>query len=209
MNRESEFWPVTRPTLLRRMEDAEDHAAWWTFQQRYQTAVLRIARGAGLSDPEANEVLARTIEAVWKSLGTYDPGRGAKFRSWLAGIVHHRIHEQVRRRPRHEPLPAEGPTSSAWSPLPSGAVTEPDVLRRLEAADEAALDQEAWTQLKNCLPPKHWQVLHELLVHERTGEAVAARLGLSRTNVYVIRLRAGAKLKEIRARLASAEEQTP
>jgi DNA-directed RNA polymerase specialized sigma24 family protein len=60
------------------MENAADHDAWLTFQQRYQTPLRSLARGAGLSESEADEVLNRTMEAIWKSLGTFDQARGTK-----------------------------------------------------------------------------------------------------------------------------------
>jgi len=206
MNSGASFWPPTRPTLLKRMENADDHEAWRAFQDRYQQPIITIARKAGLSDDESNEVLTKSLEAVWKSLGTYDRGR-SMFRTWLAGIVRHRIDEQLRLRPKHDLLPDDDPGSSAWKPPPSGMITEPEVVRLLEEADERFLDQTAWNRLKSCVPPKHWQVLHELLAHGRTGEEVAARLGLSRANVYVIRLRTEPKLRKIRAELLGAEEQ--
>ena len=205
MNSQTGFWPSTRQSLLKRMENAEDDDAWQAFQQRYQQPIIAVARKAGLSEEEAQEVQNRSLEAVWRSLSTFDHNRGIKFHSWLAGIVHNRIHERIRDRPKHEPLPDGEPGSSALNSVPAGAITEPEVVHLLEEADERHLDERAWEELKAEVPLKHWQVLHELLVHERTGEEVAARLGVSRTNVYVIRLRMAIKLRQIRARLAAEE----
>src|SRR6266508_2511023 len=198
MSSETNFWPITRPTLLKRMENSEDDEAWRAFQQRYRRPVIAVARMAGLSEAESEEVLNRSLEAVWKSLGTFDPKRPTKFRSWLAGIVRNRIHEQIRLRPRHSPLPDDDPGSSACVAVPQAAITEPAVLHLLEEADERYLDQLAWERLKNEVSPIHWQVIHELLVHERSGDEVAALVGVSRANVFVIRLRAAAKLRKIR-----------
>lgn len=88
-------------------------------------------------------------------------------------------------------------------------ITEPEVVSLLEEAEEADLDRRAWEELKRSVPRIHWQVLHELLVHGLTGKEVAERLGVSRTNVYVIKARTKPKLRSIRARLAAEEEIWP
>lgn len=200
------IWPLTRPSLLARLMDPNDQDAWRIFQDRYGSAILTIARKSGLCEDEAKEVLAHTVEAVWQSFHTYDPSKSARFRNWLAGIVRNRIHEQIRQRPKHEPLPEDDVLADENACVPGAAIAEPEAIRLLAEAEEADLDRRAWDELKRSVPCIHWQVLHELLVHGLTGKEVAERLGLSRTNVYVIKTRTKPKLERIRARLAAEDE---
>lgn len=128
------IWPLTRPSLIARLMDPNDDDAWRIFQDRYGKAILTMARKSGLSEDEAREVVAHTIEAVWRSFQTYDPSKSARFRNWLAGVVRNRIHEQLRQRPKHEPLPEGDVLADEHVSVPPGAITEPEVIRLLAEA---------------------------------------------------------------------------
>jgi DNA-directed RNA polymerase specialized sigma24 family protein len=47
----------TRETLLERLRDVADHQSWQTFFQRYWELLYNVARHAGLSEADAQDVV--------------------------------------------------------------------------------------------------------------------------------------------------------
>jgi RNA polymerase sigma factor (sigma-70 family) len=199
------FWPQTEVGLINRLGDAGDNAAWTAFVERYRPSICRTARREGLSEDEAAEVLQSALIAVHRSLAAYDPAR-CKFRTWLGGIVRHRIHEQIRLRPRGEPLkgPVSAETTTCCERVEPGLRVEP--FAPFEAEEERELDARAWERLKRQIPPEHWQVLYDLVARGHSPAAVAKKYGRPRGTVYVIKLRCLPKLRAVRRQLEIEEE---
>ncbi len=198
------FCPATELKLIHRLADADDHSAWTTFVERYRAPIRRTALRAGLSEPDAEEVVQRTFIAVHRSLASYGPHL-SRFRTWLGGIVRNRIHELVRES-KGRPLPVT--VRSENSPGKEQPQPEPAVEPYLpfEEEDERELDARAWERLKDGLRPLHWQVLYDLVVRGHPAREVAKKYGLRRGNVYVIKLRGLSKLRTVRRQLEVEDE---
>ena len=79
---------TTSPTLLSRVRDPADTAAWREFDSRYGELVLRYCRRRGLQYSDAEDVRQMVMLKVSKALRDfkYDPRRG-RFRGFLWRIV--------------------------------------------------------------------------------------------------------------------------
>jgi RNA polymerase sigma-70 factor (ECF subfamily) len=91
----------TRQSLLLRLRRWDDTAGWREFFEMYWELIYRVARKAGLSDAEAQDVVQETVLAVAQKIGEFDtdPRRGS-FKSWLLGQARWRIGDQFRARKR-------------------------------------------------------------------------------------------------------------
>src|SRR5687767_1903259 len=80
--------PETRPSLLVRIRDARDHAAWGEFVEVYAPLVHAYARSRGLQDADAADVAQEVLQAVATHAGRFDyqPDRGT-FRGWLFQVT--------------------------------------------------------------------------------------------------------------------------
>ncbi len=58
----------TRPSLLRRLKDTEDHQSWQEFHDLYAKLIFRFAIKAGLNEDEAQEVVQDTMIGAAKNL---------------------------------------------------------------------------------------------------------------------------------------------
>ena len=56
--------PPTRPSLLVRMRDAHDQAAWADFVRLYAPAIYRFARRKGLQDADAADLTQEVLRSV-------------------------------------------------------------------------------------------------------------------------------------------------
>src|ERR1700730_18554791 len=77
-------FPPTRASLLLRLRDPQDEAAWKQFVDLYAPLVYGYARKQGLQDADAADLSQDVLGAVAGPVGRldYDPQRGA-FRNWL------------------------------------------------------------------------------------------------------------------------------
>src|SRR3954447_25293336 len=84
--------PKTRPSLLLRIRDARDGAAWAQFVQVYAPLIYAYARKHGLQDADAADVTQESLGVVAGAVRglDYDPRRGS-FRGWLFAVVRNRL----------------------------------------------------------------------------------------------------------------------
>jgi RNA polymerase sigma factor (sigma-70 family) len=84
--------PETRISLLIRVRDPADQAAWGEFVEIYQPIILRMARQRGMQEADAEDVVQSVLTAITKAIEQreHDPRR-AKFRTWLHRVTHNTI----------------------------------------------------------------------------------------------------------------------
>src|SRR5512134_2358630 len=89
----------TRASLLGRLKDLGDDISWREFHQAYRGLIFSVARRAGLSQIEADEVVQDTLISVAKKMPgfTYDPAKDS-FKGWLLTVTRWRIRDQLEKR---------------------------------------------------------------------------------------------------------------
>src|SRR5437879_8368291 len=100
--------PSTRASLLLRLRDPRDEAAWQEFVDLYGPLVYGYARKQGLQDADAADLSQEVLGAVAASVGRleYDRSRGA-FRNWLFTLVRRKLSNR-RRAQRTRPAVVPG-----------------------------------------------------------------------------------------------------
>jgi RNA polymerase sigma-70 factor (ECF subfamily) len=186
--------PTTHPSLLVRLRDRGDREAWGQFIQVYGPLVYGFARKQGLQDADAADLMQETLRVVAGAVRglEYDPRRG-RFRGWLFAVVRNQL---LRFRSRQDRAGRGTGDTSAHARLrevadpgadPS-AVWDQDYQRRTFAwAAEKVRDQ---------VQPATWQAFWQTAVEGKSGQEVAASLGLSVAAVYLAKSRVMARLKE-------------
>ncbi len=87
----------THATLLARLADGRDQAAWGEFCDRYGELIRGFARRRNLQAADCDDVVQETLMALTKAMPQfrYEPGRG-KFRSYLKTVTLHVIFRKSR-----------------------------------------------------------------------------------------------------------------
>ncbi|MCA9729460.1 MAG: sigma-70 family RNA polymerase sigma factor [Candidatus Eisenbacteria bacterium] len=96
-------WLATRGSLLVRLRDPADQAAWFEFHERYGELIVRYAQRLGLARPDAEDVRQIVLLSLARVMPgfEYSPERG-RFRSYLGKVVHRAV-DRSRRRPKVPP----------------------------------------------------------------------------------------------------------
>ena len=183
--------PDTRQSLIARLHDAGDAAAWVEFCAIYEPTTYRIARKYGLQDADACEVTQEVLLTVSRKIHAFDITRDGRFRGWLARIARNAAVDLIRRRK----AAAVGGSDFAKqiSQVPN-FVSQDD---REEFELEARRQQFRWAaeQVRNLVNAKTWQAFWLSAVEGKPGEQVAKLLGMSVGAVYVARCRTLARVK--------------
>jgi RNA polymerase sigma-70 factor (ECF subfamily) len=192
---------TTHASLLERLADRSDEAAWREFGDRYGALLRGFAVRRGLSGADCDDLVQEVTTALVGSMPSfrYDPAKG-RFRGYLKTIAGRAIQRRIRQNQRSSPLEDLG-----------GAASDP-------AAPESPEQDEAWET--------EWRQYHMRLamrtievefgpidrlafqryaVEGRPPQATAEELGISIDRVYQAKSRIMRRLSELVAEQTADE----
>ncbi|MHC4695517.1 MAG: RNA polymerase sigma factor [Planctomycetota bacterium] len=184
---------ATRSSLLSRVRDFEDDAAWSEFDKLYRPMLVGYALRRGLAVSEAEEIAQHCLAEIVPRIKKFRRERG--FRSWLRGMVDHKVSDCLAQRRRQRPLDTK-------------------LLGQTPAGDGSAdqIWQEIWNQshLTECVNSiraefaEHTFKAFAMYVFQNEEVAtICRRLGMTPNQVYVAKSRV---LARVRMRLGPALE---
>ena len=202
----------TRASLLQRLKDLDDQSSWNEFYELYHDLIFSVALRAGLSEPEATEVVQDTLLAVARKMPsfTYDPAKDS-FKGWLLTVTRWRILDQLAKRSCQaaraanisRPKQQEEETRTATIERvadPAGS----DLAIVWEEECETQLLQAALARIKRQVRPQHYEIYHLHVVLGKPAREVARVLDVNTAQIYLAKHRVGNLLKKEVLRLKQA-----
>jgi RNA polymerase sigma factor (sigma-70 family) len=207
---EDEFLP-TRRSLLTRLKDLGDQEGWREFFETYWRLIYGVARRAGLSDGEAQDLVQETMLVVSRQMPNfrYNPGLGS-FKAWLHTVIRSRLGEHFRRRNR--------PVNQMIRPASDeGSEDGTNVLER--APDESGGDLEAvwdaeWEEhllaaamrrVRSKVSARQFLIFSMSAVKQLPMQTIARKLDVNLAQIYLARHRVG---KMVKAELGQLRRQS-
>ena len=184
----------TRSSVLRAVANTENETAWQRFFDLYAGFVFSIARSKGLKPEDADDIVQIVFTDLARNLPTfqYDRSKG-KFRSYLAGLVHWRVTDRLKAGKRDADLKASFEEEAKATAAADDAAFE-------DREWQAAALEEALRRIKPEVNPEHYAAFVAMKEGQDT-ETVMRLYGFSRDNLYQIRTRLTAKLREAVAKI--------
>jgi RNA polymerase sigma-70 factor (ECF subfamily) len=185
--------PTTRRSLVLRLRDRGDAAAWEEFVDVYEPLVYRLARQKGLQDADARDLCQDVFRAVAGAIDRWDPDPAkGRFRAWLFRIARNLVVNFLARQGR--------------LPRGSGRTSVHELLAEQPAGDAGAEAQFAaefrrrafrWAaeHVKREFTESTWLAFWRTGVEGKPVTEAARELGLSAAAVYVARSRVLARLR--------------
>jgi len=180
----------TRVTLIERVRDQADQAAWSEFFAAYQPLLTAYVRKQGISAHDAADVVQDVFARLVPAMAgfEYDQQRG-RFRSWLWRVTHNALADWARRRAirnraeqewgdRFESL-ANGNSNSDWDQLYRSRIIDV-VLERIKASTQ----------------PATWSCFERRILAGRPAAEIAEELKITTNSVYVNASRVLARIRE-------------
>ncbi|HEV3204297.1 MAG TPA: sigma-70 family RNA polymerase sigma factor [Gemmataceae bacterium] len=185
--------PTTRHSLVLRLRNLDDQAAWEEFVTIYEPLIFRLGRAKGLQDADARDLCQDVFRAVAGAIERWDPDPAkGHFRGWLFRIARNLLVNFLAGQ-RHHPR-GTGRTSVQ-------ELLEAQPARNAEAEAEFAAEFKrrafrwAAQQVKSEFTDSTWQAFWKTGVENRPIADVAKEIGLSVGAVYIARSRVLSRLK--------------
>ncbi|MCI0539597.1 MAG: sigma-70 family RNA polymerase sigma factor [Verrucomicrobiales bacterium] len=182
----------TRRSLLSKIKNWENHESWQDFYNTYRNLVYSVARTAGLTDAEAQDVVQDTFLQVAKNIPKfhYDPAVGL-FKSWLLKTTRWHITNQFRKRPKACESMHRDSGSGRLTPMaervpdPRGCVLD----EQYEEAWKRNLRDAALDRVKSQVKDRQYQAFFLHAVKGRPVKEITSLLGVTPNQVYLAKLR--------------------
>jgi RNA polymerase sigma-70 factor (ECF subfamily) len=178
---------TTPVSLLERLRQPEDQAAWERFVELYTPLLYSWTRRQGMPPEEAADLVQDLFLLLVEQLPQfrYDPTKS--FHAWLRTVFLNKWRNHQRRRSR-------GAAAAGGIPISELPVYDP------EAIDEAEYRQQLVSRALGLMQagfePATWQACWEFVAVGRPAEEVARSLGISRNAVYIAKSRVLRRLRE-------------
>ncbi len=187
--------PTTRPSLLLRLRDPNDHQAWVEFVALYEPVVYRLLRHRGLQDADARDAMQEVFLAVSRNIDRWDPSRArGSFRGWLRVVTRNLVVNWLK-QPGRRVLAAGGPDAQAlFESLPDDAAPE---TTEFDREVRRSLFQRAARRVRADVQPATWQAFWETAVLGTSPAEAAHKLGLQVGAVRVAKCRVLARLQAV------------
>lgn len=183
----------TQPSLLLRLRDTEDHAAWSQFVSIYTPLIFAFCRGRGLSEADAADVAQDVLKAVARAIPrfNYDPSRSS-FRNWLFTVVRSKLNNFFATRARQ-------PRRAGDTTIQRFIEGEPDCASEETWHREYQANLVLWAteQIRSEFKDTTWNAFWRTAILAEAIEQVAVDLGLSVNALYVARSRVTTRLKQV------------
>jgi RNA polymerase sigma factor (sigma-70 family) len=185
--------PLTRASLLLRIQDPRDADAWRQFFDLYAQVVYGFARRRGLQDADAADLMQDVLRSVASAAGrlNYDPAKGT-FRGWLYSVTRNKIFNFLDKQRRQARGAGDSGTHRRLEELPAREEEKEDWDREYERR------RFAWAadRVREEFQETTWQAFWLTAVDGKSAKDAGAKLKMSPGAVYVAKSRVVARLRE-------------
>ena len=196
----------TRSSLINRLKATINGESWEVFFNTYWELIYSVARRAGLSEADSQDIVQETIIKVHKSLDRfqYNRERGS-FKGWLRTITRSRLNEHFKKQQRQPPT--QQPREDEDDPLTNLADPQGPEIERIWSEEwSRSLIQRALAFLKQQVSLKQYQIFKCHCIDEWTVKEVCDALNVNAAQVYMAKKRVGKIFAAKLERLKQEEE---
>jgi RNA polymerase sigma-70 factor (ECF subfamily) len=179
-------------SLLERVRN-RDEQAWQKLVYLYTPLVYHLCRRWNVAGPDAEDVVQDVFQAVALDLDKFQRERAGQtrtFRSWMGGIVRHKLFDLFRRKNR-QPQAQGG--SDAYQRLQDLSLPD-DPGEEAEAVSSVC--QRALELIRGDFAEQTWQAFWRTSVDGQPAAAIAGELGMSAAGVRKAKSRVLHRLKQ-------------
>ena len=186
----------TRSSLIQRLKATINGESWEEFFHTYWELIYNVARRAGLSEADAQDIVQETILKVHNSLDRFEYNRKrGTFKGWLRTVTRSRLNDFFKKQQRRPAL--NQPLEEAAEELQNLEDPEgPEIEKIWDEEWNRNLIQAALSRTKKLSSPKQFQIFKCHYIDEWTVRETCRTLGVNAAQVYMAKQRVGKIFRE-------------
>ena len=186
----------TRSSLIQRLKATINGESWEEFFHTYWELIYNVARRAGLSEADAQDIVQETILKVHNSLDRFEYNRKrGTFKGWLRTVTRSRLNDFLKKQQRRPAL--NQPLEEAADELQNLEDPEgPEIEKIWDEEWNRNLIQAALSRTKKLSSPKQFQIFKCHYIDEWTVRETCRTLGVNAAQVYMAKQRVGKIFRE-------------
>ena len=197
----SEF-PETSESLIGRVRDRTNHAAWFQFERIYRPVIFRIARAKGLQYADALDLVQQVLLSVASAIHRYEKrDETTRFRNWLSKVTRNAILKALSRAPRDR---AAG-GSSVVDILSEVPAEDPETATLIDLEYRRELFHRAADAARCAVEESTWLAFELTVLQNMSVERAAASLNVSTGSVYAARSRIMRRIRDAVCQLKNSD----
>jgi RNA polymerase sigma-70 factor (ECF subfamily) len=195
--------PTTRVSLLLRLRDSQDHAAWLEFVSLYEPTTYRLLRRQGLQDADAQEIVQQLFMAVSRNIDRWDPSKErGSLRGWLRRVTRNLVINWLKQRQRRVVATGDSNLQAMLDMLPANS--DPDTVE-FDLELRRAIFHQAAERVQGEVRPATWQAFWETAVAGTSAVDAAQKLQMTVGAVRVSKCRVLTRLQSVVKELETNE----
>jgi len=185
---------LTRASLILRLQDAEDVAAWDEFATIYGPVVFNVATSHGFQAADADNLVQEVFMAVAGSVSNWleRDDRGS-FRAWLLRIARNAAVDMITQKATRS-LGRDGIEAQVHL---ANLRAQTQLSSALDLEFERMVFQWASERVRESVAERTWQAFWLTSIEDLSVEAAATKLNTRPGNIYFARSRVMARIKEL------------
>ncbi len=168
----------TSPTLLGRLRDPKDSAAWQEFQDRYGRRIRAWGRGKGLQESDASDVSQEVLLRVARLMQRFTYKPGDNFSGLLRTIWLNAWRDYVEKSARTPGARGRG-EGEGNCPQELLSVPDEEFLEQIKAEIERDELHEALDRVQPAVTERDWRLFTEVDLGGRKTAEVASERGMT------------------------------
>ena len=186
----------TRSSLIQRLKATINGESWEEFFHTYWELIYNVARRAGLSEADAQDIVQETILKVHNSLDRFEYNRKrGTFKGWLRTVTRSRLNDFFKKQQRRPAL--SQPLEETADELQNLEDPEgPEIEKIWDEEWNRNLIQAALNRTKKLSSPKQFQIFKCHYIDEWTVRETCRTLGVNAAQVYMAKQRVGKVFRE-------------
>lgn len=176
----------TRKTLIERVKDQYNEAAWEEFAGIYSRYIYAVIRNMNISQQDTEEIHQKVIIKLWEKLPGMKTDEIRRFRSYLAMLTKNEVKQFIRSRSRRQDIEKKAAGDASLSYLQS--IRLPDIDTIAEKEWQIHLTHLAMKKIEPCFSKKTMEVFR-LSLEGVAREEIARRTGIGLNSINTLKAR--------------------
>lgn len=195
---ENEYNP-TRVTLLAKLKQTENHAAWLEFEHIYRGFIHSLILRMGINHHDAQDIAQSVLTKVWQKIEDFEYSENkGKFHNWLAAMTRNTVKDFFRSKKNFITGRDSVEYQEEYLHIEEHVLPDIDHLAREEWI--LHITNLAWDNIKGDIYETK-QAVFKMVSQEIPNKEIAEKLGISEASVRVYKAEVFEKMRAEIARL--------